>query len=110
MTKSLENRIVLVTGASRGIGRAAAKALAAEGAHVIATARTVGGLAMRKCTSLAPASRTICTIFFEVVPRTMESSTRITRLPLSLARLGLCFSRTPRWRMRSDGSMKVRPT
>jgi NAD(P)-dependent dehydrogenase (short-subunit alcohol dehydrogenase family) len=44
MTKSLENRIVLVTGASRGIGRAAAKALAAEGAHVIATARTVGGL------------------------------------------------------------------
>lgn len=44
MTKPLENRIVLVTGASRGIGRAAAKALAAEGAHVIALARTVGGL------------------------------------------------------------------
>lgn len=44
MTKSLENRIILVTGASRGIGRAAAKALAAEGAHVIALARTVGGL------------------------------------------------------------------
>jgi NAD(P)-dependent dehydrogenase (short-subunit alcohol dehydrogenase family) len=37
-------RIVLVTGASRGIGRAAAKALAETGAHVIALARTVGGL------------------------------------------------------------------
>ena len=34
----------------------------------------VGGLAMRICTSLAPASRTILTIFFDVVPRTIESS------------------------------------
>src|SRR5690606_2093565 len=34
----------LVTGASRGIGRAAALALAGAGAHVVALARTVGGL------------------------------------------------------------------
>jgi NAD(P)-dependent dehydrogenase (short-subunit alcohol dehydrogenase family) len=37
-------RIALVTGASRGIGRAAAVALAASGAHVVALARTQGGL------------------------------------------------------------------
>jgi len=44
MTKSLQGKIALVTGASRGIGRAAAIALGAAGAHVICVARTVGGL------------------------------------------------------------------
>ena len=44
MTQDTANRIALVTGASRGVGRAAALALARAGAHVIAVARTVGAL------------------------------------------------------------------
>ena len=44
MAKQLENRLAVVTGASRGLGRAIALALAKEGAHIIALARTQGGL------------------------------------------------------------------
>lgn len=40
----LKDRIAVVTGASRGIGKAAAIALAKEGAHIVALARTQGAL------------------------------------------------------------------
>ncbi|MEL6425421.1 MAG: SDR family oxidoreductase [Pseudomonadota bacterium] len=40
----MKDKIVLVTGASRGLGRAVAEAAGRRGAHVVAVARTSGGL------------------------------------------------------------------
>ena len=65
---------------------------------------------MRMCTSRAPALRTMRTILRLVVPRTMESSIKMTRLPSSRLRTGFNFSFTPKSRTDCSGSMKVRPT
>jgi NAD(P)-dependent dehydrogenase (short-subunit alcohol dehydrogenase family) len=42
--RRLAGRVALISGASRGIGAAIARRFAAEGAHVLLAARTVGGL------------------------------------------------------------------
>jgi NAD(P)-dependent dehydrogenase (short-subunit alcohol dehydrogenase family) len=44
MSGRLQDRIALITGASRGLGAAIAKTYAKEGAHVILIAKSVGGL------------------------------------------------------------------
>ncbi len=44
MDATLKGKLALVTGASRGLGYAVARAFAKHGAHVVALARTEGGL------------------------------------------------------------------
>jgi NAD(P)-dependent dehydrogenase (short-subunit alcohol dehydrogenase family) len=66
MAQLLKGRVAVVTGASRGLGRGIALALAKQGAHIVATARTQGGLeelddeikALGSSATLAPADIT----------------------------------------------------
>ena len=54
MDLRLNNQVAVVTGASKGIGLAITRALAREGAFVVAGARTVDGLqGIERVTSLA---------------------------------------------------------
>ena len=56
------------------------------------------------------ASRAMVAILRLVVPRTTESSTTTTDLSRITSRTGESLSLTPKWRIESWGSMKVRPT
>jgi NAD(P)-dependent dehydrogenase (short-subunit alcohol dehydrogenase family) len=78
MSKPLADRIALVTGASRGIGAALALQLAQAGAHIVAVARTVGGLEeLDDKVKKAGSSATL-------VPLDVKDSSGIGRLALAL--------------------------
>ena len=76
--KPLTDRIALVTGASRGIGAEVALQLAQAGAHVVAVARTSGGL--EELDDRIKAAGGTATL----VPVDMKDSDGIARLALAL--------------------------
>ena len=65
---------------------------------------------MRMCISRASASRSIATIWRDVVPRTMESSITTTRRSFTMLRTGVSFILTPMSLMDWTGWMKVLAT
>ncbi|MCU4180281.1 SDR family NAD(P)-dependent oxidoreductase [Bosea sp. BH3] len=100
MTKPLEGRVALVTGASRGIGRAAALAFANAGAHVVALARTTGALeelddeirALGGTSTLVPLDLSDAGGLEKLGPALME---RWGKLDILLANAGVLGSLTP---------------
>jgi NAD(P)-dependent dehydrogenase (short-subunit alcohol dehydrogenase family) len=75
MDLKLAGKTALITGASKGIGRAAADALAAEGCHLVLVARSAGDLAQVKA-SLARNPN----VSVEIVPADLSDSRNVTRL------------------------------
>jgi NAD(P)-dependent dehydrogenase (short-subunit alcohol dehydrogenase family) len=78
MTQPLADRIALVTGATRGIGRATALLLAHAGAHVVAVGRTQG--ALKEIDDAVQAAGSTATL----VPLDMRDYPGIYRLAASL--------------------------
>jgi NAD(P)-dependent dehydrogenase (short-subunit alcohol dehydrogenase family) len=78
VTKPLSGKIALLTGASRGIGFATGIALAKAGAHVVAIARTVGGL--EELDDAIKAEGSTATL----VPLDLRDTDGIARLALAL--------------------------
>jgi NAD(P)-dependent dehydrogenase (short-subunit alcohol dehydrogenase family) len=78
LSKPLADKIALVTGASRGIGAAIALELAAAGAHIVAVARTTGGL--EELDDRIKAAGSTATL----VPLDVKDSEGIARLALAL--------------------------
>ena len=90
------NRLLIVTGLSGALYGIYLSFVSVEGFPFLLSIEAlailiVGGEAIRMCTSFAPASRIIWTIFTLVVPRTIESSISTIRLPSTSARLALCL-------------------
>src|SRR3954468_13638560 len=54
---SLEGRVALVTGASRGLGRSMALALAGCGAHVVVNGRNAAGIELTRAAIVAAGGR-----------------------------------------------------
>ncbi len=80
MSKRLEGRLALVTGASRGIGRAVALALASEGADIIAVARNRSQAALESLDDEIRAKGQNCTL----VPFDLRDGDAIDRLGASI--------------------------
>ena len=100
MSKPLEGRVALITGASRGIGRAAALAFAQAAAHVVALARTSGELeelddeinAVGGTTTLVPVDLGDEAAIEKLGPALLE---RWGRLDILLANAGILGPLTP---------------
>ena len=100
MAQPLAGSIALVTGASRGIGRAIALTLARAGAHIVAVARTTGALeeiddAARACDSSATLVPLDMCDYAGIYRLASELNQRYERLDVMVGNAGVVGQRSP---------------
>jgi NAD(P)-dependent dehydrogenase (short-subunit alcohol dehydrogenase family) len=100
MAQPLAGSIALVTGASRGIGRAIALTLARAGAHIVAVARTTGALeeiddAARGCGSSATLVPLDVRDYAGIYRLASELNQRYQRLDVMVGNAGVVGQRSP---------------
>jgi len=97
--KQLQDRVAVVTGASKGIGRAIAEAFAAEGAKVVIASRTASDLAavaeaIRKNGGTALAQATDVSVEADVINLFKAATDRYGRLDILVNNAGISL-KTP---------------
>jgi NAD(P)-dependent dehydrogenase (short-subunit alcohol dehydrogenase family) len=100
MAQPLAGSIALITGASRGIGRAIALTLARAGAHIVAVARTTGALeeiddAARACGSSATLVPLDVRDYAGIYRLASELNQRYQRLDVMVGNAGAVGQRSP---------------
>jgi|307.fasta_scaffold00004_8 NAD(P)-dependent dehydrogenase (short-subunit alcohol dehydrogenase family) len=100
MAQPLAGSIALITGASRGIGRAIALTLARAGAHIVAVARTTGALeeiddAARACGSSATLVPLDMRDYAGIYRLASELNQRYERLDVMVGNAGVVGQRSP---------------
>ena len=103
MDLGLRGRVAIVTGASKGIGLAIVKALAAEGVRVIAGARDVKG----ELTTLASAGGDNAVIPMAVDLATAEGPRQMAKRAEELGRLDILVNNVGALTVRLEGFLSV---
>lgn len=101
MSKRLEGKVALITGATRGIGEAVARRFAQEGAHIIALARSKKGLEEldEKIKAISGNSATLVECDLKKGPRIdslgIEIAKRFEKLDILVGNAGILGTLTP---------------
>ena len=106
--ETLEDKVVLITGASRGIGRATAVAVAVAGGHVVAAARTESQLDALAGEIRTETDRPVLTFVADLAREddvkrvVLATLAQWTRIDILVNNAGIRTSQAPLWQVSTE--------